>query len=126
MKKMNSLLLAGAAVASLTLVGQVQADVFLSPRAQANQIARISGPGSGPSTVSGSYLGAGNKAASMFPTTVSGSSESRPNLVSGNYPGAAAKSPIHELRGAQFEIAPAVEKAAPQPGCCHGTPGQAK
>jgi hypothetical protein len=75
----------GSACASQTRA----ADLFLSPRAQANQIRTVSGAGTTSSLVSGYYLGA------------------------------AAKNPARELRPAQFEIAPVVEKAkTAEPGCC--------
>ncbi len=111
MKMINTLLFAGVVVGGLALVPLSRADVAASPRVQANQIKRISSTEAGPNLVSGDYLGAAAKASAMFQSTVSGSTDNGPSLVSGNYLGAAAKSPTYEARPAQFEIAPVVEKA---------------
>jgi hypothetical protein len=121
MKTLNTLLFACALTVGFTLTHQATADVFLSPRAQANQIKVVSGTGTSPTLVSADYLGAGAKAAALFPVTVLGQGEASPNLVNADYLGAAAKNPARELRAAQFEIAPVVEKnAQPKAGCCSG------
>ena len=81
MKTFNNLLLASAVAVSFTFATAASAsEVFLSPRAQANQISRVSG------------------------------TNNDRNLVSGWYAGAAAKSPFRDLRGVQYEIAPLIEK----------------
>jgi hypothetical protein len=111
MKTLKTILLAGAVVACFTLASTAKAgEVFLSPRAQANQMPRVSGINADPNLVSGSYPGAASKARAVFhPMTASGGVEDI-NLVSGNYAGAAAKSPDRELRGYAYEIAPLIEK----------------
>ena len=121
MKTIHTLLLAGAVVTGLAMASQARADVFLSPRAQANQIRTVSGGEAGPNLVNANYLGAGQKAADLLPAVTSGSTAS-PSLVSGNYLGAAAKNPARDLHSGQFEIAPVVEKTHPAQcgGCCQG------
>lgn len=111
MKTSTALIL--AATVGFTLAGSAKAaDVFLSPRAQANQIARVSGTNNDRNLVSGWYAGAAYRAFSTAPNMVASSSVPDINLVSGNYLGAAAKNP---MRGTQFEIAPLTGKS----GACH-------
>lgn len=109
MKTITTLLLAAAF--SVTLVSTAKAgEVFLSPRAQANQITRVSGTNNDRNLVSGWYAGAAYKAFNTAPSMVASGSVADINLVSGNYLGAAAKSPFRDLRGVQYEIAPLIEK----------------
>ncbi|MEY4385709.1 MAG: hypothetical protein RLY20_992 [Verrucomicrobiota bacterium] len=111
MKTITTLLLAAAF--SVTLVSTAKAgEVFLSPRAQANQITRVSGTNADRNLVSGWYAGAAYKAFSTAPNMVASGPVPDVNLVSGNYLGAAAKSPF---RTASYEIAPLTEKR----GACH-------
>lgn len=105
--KTTTILILAAAV-SFTFVSSTKAaDVFLSPRAQANQIARVSGTNNDRNLVSGWYAGAAYKAFNTAPNMVASGPVADINLVSGNYLGAAAKNP---MRGAQFEIAPLAGK----------------
>ncbi len=111
MKTINTILLAGAVAASFTVAGSVQAgEALLSPRAQANQITRVSGVNADRNLVSGWYAGTGNKASGVFHSMVASGPVADINLVSGDYLGAAAKSPHRDLRGVEFQIAPMVEK----------------
>jgi len=111
MKTTTALIL--AATVSFTLAGSAKAaDVFLSPRAQANQITRVSGINNDRNLAGGWYAGAAYKAFSTAPNMVASGAVADVNLVSGNYLGAAAKSPFHS---AQFEIAPLTGKH----GTCH-------
>ena len=61
MKTMNTLLLAGAVALGFTLTTATAAEPFLSPKAKANQISRVSSMDTSPNLVSGNYLGAGAK-----------------------------------------------------------------
>jgi hypothetical protein len=100
----NTLLIAAATATLLTAVNTASAEEpLLSPRAKANQSKHISSGDSGPNLVSGNYLGAGAKSAANQSKMASGAGSS-PNLVSGNYAGAAAKNPIRDLRSAEKEI----------------------
>lgn len=111
MKTFNTILLAGAVAASFTLASSAKAgDVVMSPRAQANQITRVSGVNTDPNLVSGWYAGTGNKANGIFHSMVPSGSVADINLVSGDYLGAAAKSPHRDLRGVEFQVAPLIEK----------------
>lgn len=105
MKNNIKLLLAAAIAISFAAVNSAKADEpLLSPRAQANQINRISGTDSGPNLVSGNYLGTAAKWQASG--AVAPSSSGNVNLVNGTYVGAAVKDPIRESRKPQFEIAP--------------------
>ena len=109
MKTITTLLLAAAF--SVTLVSTAKAgEVFLSPRAQANQLTRVSGINKDRNLVSGWYPGAAYRAYRTAPNMVASGPVADINLVSGNYLGAAAKSPHRDLRGVKFEIAPLFEK----------------
>lgn len=107
MKTINTLLLAGAVTFGFTLASSASADVLLSPRAKANQIAVVPGIANEPNLVSGNYAGAALKAKSLAHSVVTNSG-SQPNLVSGNYAGAGVKNPA--APAAQFQIAPVVGK----------------
>jgi hypothetical protein len=120
MKQIHTLLFAGALAAGFVLATQAKADTFLSPRAQASQTKTVSDAEAGVSLASGHYLGAGLRAANLFLVSMPGGTEATPNLVSGQYAGAAARNPARELSGAQFEIAPVAEPGTSgQPSCCH-------
>ena len=109
MKAITTLLLAAAF--SVTLIGTAKADeAFLSPRAQANQIARVSGTNNDRNLVSGWYAGAAYKAFNTAPSMVASGPVADVNLAGANYLGAAAKSPHRDLRGVEFQIAPLIEK----------------
>ena len=111
MKTINALLLAGTVAVSFTFAISAKAgEVFLSPRAQANQTARVSGTGTDRNLVSGWYAGTANKANGIFHSMVASGSVKDINLAGANYLGAAAKSPHRDLRGMEFQIAPLVEK----------------
>ena len=100
----NTLLIAAATATLLTAVNTASADEpLLSPRAKANQSHRASSGDSGPNLVNGNYLGAATKSAANQPKMAS-STGSSPNLVSGNYAGAAAKNPIRDLRSTEKDI----------------------
>src|SRR5438309_1132775 len=109
MKTTTTLILAAAV--SFTLASPAKAaDMFLSPRAQANQIARVSGTDNDRNLVSGWYAGAAYRAFSTAPNMVASGPVADINLAGGNYLGAAAKNPMRDLRGVQYEIAPLIEK----------------
>lgn len=109
MKTITTLLLAAAF--SVTLLSTAKAsDVLLSPRAKANQIARVKGINNDPQLVSGWYAGAAYRTYSTAPSTVASGPVKDINLVSGNYLGTAAKSPFRDLEGVQYRIAPLIEK----------------
>jgi len=111
MKATKTLLLASAVAAAFALSGYVQAgEVVLSPRAKANQILHVSGTTADVNLASGTYLGAGNRAETMFHSSVASGPVKDVNLVSGNYLGAAAKIPSRELRRPAFHVAPLIEK----------------
>ena len=94
MKTLNSLLLAGAVALGFTLTPTARADEpFLSPKAKANQISRVSGGDTSPNLVSGNYLGAATKMEANRAKVVSSGGATTPNLASGNYLGAGAKNP---------------------------------
>lgn len=104
MKNLSKILLAAAFAVAITSANRVSADEpLLSPRAKANQSKPISGGDSGPNLVSGSYLGAAAKSAAIQPKMAAGTGGS-PNLVSGNYAGAAAKNPIRDSRSPEREV----------------------
>ncbi len=109
MKKM--ILLAVAAAGIFTLASSVQAaEVFLSPRAQANQITHVKGINNEPNLVSGWYAGAATRIFTTQHSMVASGPVLDVNLVSGNYLGAASKSPHRDLRGWEYQIAPLIEK----------------
>lgn len=109
MKTITTILLAAAF--SVTLVSTAKAgEVFLSPRAKANQITRVSGINNDRNWVSGQYLGARLKSLNTFHSMVASGPVKDINLAGANYLGAAAKSPFRDLRGVQYEIAPLFEK----------------
>lgn len=111
MKTINTLLLAGAVAVSFTFASTAKAgEVFLSPRAQANQINRVSGTSTDRNLVSGWYAGTGNKANGIFHPMVASGSVPDINLAGANYLGAGAKNPARDLRGVEFQIAPLMEK----------------
>ena len=94
MKTLNSILLAGAVALGFTLTTTVRADEpFLSPKAKANQISRVSSVDTSPNLVSGNYLGALAKTEANRARVVSSGGATTPNLVSGNYLGAGVKNP---------------------------------
>ena len=107
MKTMNTLLLAGAVALGFTLTTATAAEPFLSPKAKANHISRVSSMDTSPNLVSGNYLGALAKTEANRTKVVPGTGH-EPNLVSGNYLGAGAKNPY--ARPGSFEIAPLVGK----------------
>jgi hypothetical protein len=109
MKTITTLLLAAAV--GLGVVGSAKAgEALLSPRAKANQITHVSGVNNDANLVSGWYAGAASRMYTTAPNMVAAGPVPDVNLVSGNYPGAAAKIPMTRP---SYEIAPAVEKAAP-------------
>ena len=108
MKTINTLLLAGAVALGFTLTTTAKADEpFLSPKAKANQIHRVSSVDSSPNLVSGNYLGAAAKT-EFNRVKVVPSGTVTPNLISGNYLGAGAKNPYP--RTASFQGAPLIAK----------------
>ena len=109
MKTINTLILAGTIAVALTTTTKA-GEAFLSPRAKANQITRVSGVNTDRNLVSGWYAGAAYKAFNTAPSMVASGAVPDVNLVSGNYLGAAAKDPTRDLRGVEFQIAPLVEK----------------
>ena len=111
MKTINNLLLAGAVAVGFAFASSANAsEVFLSPRAQANQITHVSGVNTDRNLVSGWYAGAAYKAFNTAPSMVASGPVADVNLAGANYLGAAAKSPFRDLRGVDFQIAPLVEK----------------
>ena len=111
MKTMNTLLLAGAIALGFTLTTTTKADEpFLSPKAAAlrHDFRKVSSTDTSPNLVSGNYLGAAAKTEANHVRVVSSGGAATPNLVSGNYLGAGAKNPYP--RTASFEIAPLVGK----------------
>ncbi len=105
---MNTLLLAGAMALGFTLTTTAMADEpFLSPKAAAlrHDFRTVPGTGTSPNLVSGNYLGAAAKT-EFSRAKVVASGTVTPNLVSGNYLGAGAKNPYP--RTASFGIAPLV------------------
>ena len=110
MKTMNTLLLAGAVALGFTLTTTAKADEpFLSPKAAAlrHDFRTVPSTDTSPNLVSGNYLGALAKTEFNRVKVVPGGTAT-PNLVSGNYLGAGAKNPY--ARTASFEIAPLVGK----------------
>ena len=110
MKTMNTLLLAGAVALGFTLTTTAKADEpFLSPKAAAlrHDFRKVLSTDTSPNLVSGNYLGALAKT-EFNRAKVVPSGTVTPNLVSGNYLGAGAKNPYP--RTASFEIAPFVGK----------------
>lgn len=108
---MNSLLLAGAVALGFTLTTTVKADEpFLSPKAASlrNDFRKVPSTDNSPNLVSGNYLGALAKTEANRARVVSSGGATTPNLVSGNYLGAGAKNPFP--RPATFEVAPLVGK----------------
>ena len=111
MKTSKTLLLASVVTATLTYAGAANAgDVAQSPRGKANQITHVRATHSDPNLVSGEYAGAANRARGMFHSMVASEGARDINLVSGNYPGAAAKDPNRELHGPQFKLAPLIQE----------------
>jgi len=111
MKTMNTLLLAGAVALGFTLTTTAKADEpFLSPKAAAlrHDFRKVPGTDNSPNLVSGNYLGALAKTEANRARVVSSGGAPTPNLVSGNYLGAGAKNPYP--RPATFEVAPLVGK----------------
>lgn len=108
MKTINTLLLVGTITFGFTLANSASADVLLSPRAKANQIAVAPSGANQRNLVSGNYAGAALKAQSLAHPVVTNSGN-QPSLVSGNYAGAAVKNPA--APAAQFQIAPIVGKS---------------
>jgi hypothetical protein len=111
MKTMNTLLLAGAVALGFTLTTTAKADEpFLSPKAAAlrHDFRKVPSTDTSPNLVSGNYLGALAKTEANRARVVSSGGATTPNLVSGNYLGAGAKNPYP--RTASFEIAPLVGK----------------
>lgn len=107
---MNPLLLAGAVALGFTLTTTAKADEpFLSPKAAAlrHDFRTVPSTDTSPNLVSGNYLGAAAKTEFNRVKVVPGGTVT-PNLVSGNYLGAGAKNPYP--RTASFEIAPLVGK----------------
>ena len=110
MKTMNTLLLAGAVALGFTLTTTAKADEpFLSPKAAAlrHDFRTVPSTDTSPNLVSGNYLGALAKT-EFSRAKVVPSGATTPNLVSGNYLGAGAKNPFPKY--ASFEIAPLVGK----------------
>lgn len=107
MKTMKTLLLAGAVALGFTLTAANAAEPFLSPKAAAlrHDFRTVPSTGTSPNLVSGNYLGALAKTEANRTKVVPGTGN-EPNLVSGNYLGAGAKNP--DARAASFEIAPLV------------------
>lgn len=108
MKTTTLLLTAAAGIAFVSAASA--ADVVRSPRAEANQIARVAGVNADRNLVSGWYAGTAHKAFNTPPSMVASGPVADINLVSGSYLGAAAKNPARDLRGVAFEIAPLIEK----------------
>ena len=120
MKTMNTLLLAGAVALGFTLTSTAKADEpFLSPKAAAlrRDFRTVPSTGTSPNLVSGNYLGALAKTEANRAKVVSGTGH-QPNLVSGNYLGAGAKHP--SASSASFEIAPLVGKDKSGKACAAG------
>ena len=109
MKTMNTLLLAGAVALGFTLTTATAAEPFLPPKAKANQLSRVSSVDTGPNLVSGNYLGALAKTESNRAKLVPGTGH-EPNLVSGNFNSAASKASGGTLSQSRFEIAALVGK----------------
>ena len=106
MKALNHLLLAAAAILTLNLAAQA-GEPFLSPKAreQADSLRKV--PGTTPDMIDRSAMSGSPKAialAQSFRTVPSGTVT--PNLVSGNYNGAALKARGGSPGPQQFEIAP--------------------
>ena len=105
MKTNTTLLLAGAVALGCTLTAANGADIAASPRLQQQLNERKTLAGT---LVSSVYLGAATKSERNRPGFVL-SNTTTPNLVSGNYPGVAAKNPY--FRQMPVEIAPLKEKS---------------
>ena len=115
MKTMNTLLLAGAAALGFTLTTTAKAaEPFLSPKARASQIGRVSSVATSPNIVSGNYLGTLTKTEANRTKVVPGTGN-EPNLVSGNHLGAGAKSPYP--RTVSFQGTPLIAKDMPGMFC---------
>jgi hypothetical protein len=116
MKTINTLLLAGAVAVSFTFASSARADeAFLSPRAKANQIKRVSGVNTDRNLATGWYAGAAYKAFNTPHSMVASGAVPDVNLAGANYLGAAAKSPHRDLRGVEFQIAPLIENRNASP-----------
>jgi hypothetical protein len=109
---MNSLLLAGAVALGFTLTTTAKADEpFLSPKAAAlrHDFRKVPTTDTSPNLVSGNYLGALAKTEFNRAKVVPGGTVT-PNLVSGNFNSAASKAGGGSLSPQRFEIAPLVGK----------------
>src|SRR5213592_2721858 len=94
MKTNTTLLLASAVALGFTLTTANGADIAASPRLQQqlNERKTVAGTDASSNLVSSVYLGAAGKSERNRPGFVP-SNTTTPNLVSGNYPGVAAKNP---------------------------------
>jgi len=111
MKTFKTILLAGVVGMSMAFAGAATAgEVFLSPRAKANQIVHVASTTADVNLAAEPYAGATTRLRTTFHSMVASGPAKDINMVSGNYLGAAAKSPYRDLRGMEFRIAPLIEK----------------